>query len=152
VNNLSGRYCFGFTATREGLTVAQKLALRNFLFGEAGEFHHGDCLGGDSDGHDIAQECGYWIVGHPPLSDALRAFRQCDVVRAARPYLQRDRDIVEETVALIAAPKEFDEQPRGGTWYTVRYARKLGRAIVLILPDGKIKQTSRVSLEVGRAA
>lgn len=149
---MAGDYRFGFTGTQAGMSAAQRGALRIFLCGTSGEFHHGDCIGGDSDGHDIAQGCGYWIVGHPPSNGELRAFRKCDALRQPKPYLHRNRDIVDDTVALIAAPKEFEEQSHGGTWYTVRYARKLGRAIMLIFPDGTIKQTSRVSLEVGRAA
>jgi hypothetical protein len=149
---VSGDYRFGFTATREGLTPAQKYALREFLFGSAGEFHHGDCVGGDSDGHDIAQECGYWIVGHPPSNDALRAFRKCDASRPAKPYLPRNRDIVDDTVALIAAPAQSEEQPTGSTWYTIRYARQRGRAIVLIWPDGRIRQTSAQSIRTERTA
>jgi hypothetical protein len=49
---------FGFTGTRQGMTAEQKSVLRNLLGGGAGEFHHGDCIGADSEGHDIADECG----------------------------------------------------------------------------------------------
>jgi hypothetical protein len=143
---MSSDYRFGFTGTSDGMTMAQKYSLRNFLLGGDGEFHHGDCVGADAEGHGIALECGYCPILHPPTNYAKRAW--CEVparlMRREKPYLDRNRDIVDETVALIATPAEFEEQQRGGTWYTVRYARKRGKPIVLILPDGSIKQTSPV--------
>ena len=44
----------GFTGTRQGMTAEQKSALRNLLDGGAGDFHHGDCIGADSEAHGIA--------------------------------------------------------------------------------------------------
>jgi|SRR6185312_14545802 len=140
---MSDDYCFGFSGTSQGMTMAQKYSLRNFLHGGSGEFHHGDCIGSDAEGHGIAMQCGYCPVLHPPSNYSKRAW--CDVpshlMRPEKPYLPRNRDIVDETVALIATPAEFEEQPRGGTWYTIRYARKRGKPTVLIFPDGTIKQT-----------
>ncbi len=133
-------YCFGLTATRHGMSREQKEAFRAFLFGSKGKLHHGLCRGGDSDGHHIAEELGYWIVGHPPTDPALRIYLPCHELRPEKPYLVRNKDIVNETIALIAAPSEPEEQPRGGTWSTVRYARKVGRPVVLILPNGQIIQ------------
>jgi hypothetical protein len=135
-------YCFGLTTTRHGMSGEQKAAMRTFLLGSIGELHHGLCVGGDADGHQIAREFGYWIVGHPPTSAALRANLSCDEMRPAKPYLVRNKHIVDETIALIAAPSEPEEQPRGGTWSTVRYARKIGRPVVLILPNGQVVQRS----------
>lgn len=136
-------YRFGFTGTSLGMTGPQMQSLRSFLAGGAGEFHHGDCVGADATAHRIALECGYCPILHPPSNYAKRAW--CDVpahlMRREKSYLVRNRDIVDETIALIATPAEFEEQPRGGTWYTVRYARKRDRAIVMIFPDGKINQT-----------
>jgi hypothetical protein len=134
-------YCFGLTATRHGMSGEQKGALRIFLAGSKGKLHHGLCIGGDADGHHIARDLGYWIVGHPPTNQTLRADLKCDELRPALPYLARNKNIVNETIALIAAPSEPEEQPSGGTWSTVRYARRIGRPIVLILPNGKIQQS-----------
>lgn len=133
---------FGLTATRHGASPEQKRALRDYLAGSKGVLHHGLCVGGDADGHEIAREIGYRIVGHPPTETRLMAAVQCDEIRPAKGYLARNRDIVDETVALIAMPSEPEEQPRGGTWSTVRYARKAGKPVVLILPSGEIKQSS----------
>lgn len=136
---------WGFTGTREGMTDKQKAMLYGWLKGTTGHFHHGDCLGADSEAHDIADECGYAIILHPPSDPKLRAWREVPrhMMRPEAPYITRNRHIVDETTALIAAPAEPDEQPRGGTWSTVKYARRQGKAIVLILPDGKIRQEDR---------
>jgi|SRR5882724_4757120 len=141
-----GGYRFGFTGTQDGMTDAQKVALRDFLRGGSGELHHGDCVGADSQAHDIADECGYGVIIHPPTNYSRRAWREVPrhLMRPERPYLERNRVIVRETIALIATPAERNEQPRGGTWYTVRYARKQGRVVVLILPSGQIKPESNI--------
>lgn len=140
---MSSDYRFGFTGTSLGITGPQIQSLRSFLTGGSGEFHHGDCVGADATAHKVAVECGYCPILHPPTNYSKRAW--CEVaghlMRQEKPYLTRNRDIVDETIALIATPAEFEEQPRGGTWYTVRYARKQNRPIVMIYPDGLIKQT-----------
>jgi hypothetical protein len=47
-------------------------------------------------------------------------------------------DIVVESDYLVACPLQDMEQPRGGTWSTVRYARALGRTVAVISPDGRV--------------
>jgi hypothetical protein len=130
----------GFTGTRQGMTEAQKSTLRALLDGGAGEFHHGDCVGADSQAHDIANECGYSIVLHPPTDHSQRAWRKVPLhmERPKKPYLDRNKEIVRETASLIAAPAEPEEQLRSGTWSTVRFARKQRKAVFLILPDGSV--------------
>lgn len=127
---------FGFTGTQRGMTMAQKYALRNLLTNGEGEFHHGDCIGSDAEAHGIATCLGYCCVIHPPTNSSKRAWCNAWVMRPMMPYLKRNHNIVDETAALIATPGEFEEQLRSGTWATVRYARKLGRKVFLILPDG----------------
>jgi hypothetical protein len=132
----------GFTGTQQGMTAAQKLALRSLLDGGAGEFHHGDCVGADDEAHDIANECGYAIILHPPTNGSKRAWREMPrhMMRPEKPYLDRNKDIVRETASLIAAPAEPEEQLRSGTWSTVRFARRQGKPVFLILPDGTVQR------------
>jgi hypothetical protein len=132
----------GFTGTQNGMTDPQKSTLRDLLAGGAGEFHHGDCIGADSEAHDIAILCGYTVVLHPPTNPAKRAWRDVPLhlTRVKKPYLARNKDIVTETASLIAAPADPVEQLRSGTWSTVRFARQRGKPVFLIMPDGAVKR------------
>lgn len=123
------------------MSFEQKQSFKKYLEGSIGILHHGMCVGGDADGHRIARQIGYFMVGHPPTDTSLMATDlHCEEMWPAKPYLDRNKDIVKCGHALIAAPSEPEEQPLGGTWSTVRFARKLGRTIILILPNGKIVQ------------
>lgn len=135
-------YRFGFTGTRHGMTPAQRVSLQRYLAGSSGEFHHGDCVGADSEAHDIADGCGYGIIIHPPSDYAHRAWRDVPkhMMRDEKTHFARNRDIVDDTLALIATPFDVEEQSKGGTWYTIRYAKKRGRTVILIRPDGSIEQ------------
>ena len=128
----------GFTGTREGMTENQKKALEKllieFLGKGASEFHHGDCVGADKEAHEIASALGYKVVVHPPRRAILRAFCAGDVILPERDYLQRNRDVVDSTDILIAAPKSGTEVLRSGTWSTVRYARRKGKQIIILEP------------------
>jgi hypothetical protein len=132
----------GFTGTRNGLTSPQREALISAIDDFAqlwpgAEFHHGDCVGADAEAHGFAMSAGLPVVIHPPSKDALRAFcAGAREVRAAKPYLARNRDIVTEADWVIATPAEMEERPRGGTWSTVRFARGICWPVMLIYPDG----------------
>lgn len=126
----------GYTGTQRGMTSCQVIAVCELLI--PGEFHHGDCIGGDAQAHKLAQDCGLSIVQHPPLNPSKRAWCKGGVILEPKPYLERNQDIVKATEVLIAAPGEDHERLRSGTWSTVRFARKLKRLIWLVLPDGHI--------------
>jgi len=133
----------GFTGTRKGMTREQMKALLKVLqdinFAEA---HHGDCVGADEQFHRLVRIFfpDVVIVIHPPKNPKLRAFCKGDVIMPEKDYLERNRDIVKNCDLLIACPKEFHEVLRSGTWATVRYARKAGKPIIIIFPDGNIKK------------
>lgn len=132
----------GFTGTQSGMTEPQRKTLRRILRGQVGGFHHGDCIGADAEAHDIADAAGLSVHIHPPTNPAKRAFKntQPDRVRPEKPYLDRNKDIVRDTEALVAAPGAPVEQLRSGTWSTVRFARRLKRPIAIVLPDGSIRR------------
>ena len=50
-----------------------------------------------------------------------------------KPYLDRNRDIVDACEVLLATP-DGPERLRSGTWSTVRYARKIGKPVEVRLP------------------
>ena len=130
----------GFTGTQHGMTPQQKLALVSLLEQvKATELHHGDCIGADFEAHVLALGMGLRIVVHPPLNPFKRAYcPSATDCREPKEYLARNRDIVDETALLVAAPKTQDEQIRSGTWSTWRYADKKGRERKLITPEGQI--------------
>lgn len=144
---------YGFTGTREAPTREQEAVLDEManmgVFG--GENHHGDCVGADTEFHYFAWRYGGKVVVHPPVDPKCRAFvhqlmagmwEDDFVLLPEKPYLERNRDIVDACEKLLVVPKETqqDERPvRSGTWSTVRYAQKQGKPIVIIWPDGQIE-------------
>lgn len=135
----------GFTGTQRGQTARQRATVR-YLFGELNlrVLHHGDCIGSDAQADQDARRVGAMIVLHPPEDPSKRAF--CDYslpheARDPKPYLVRNADIAREgRDGLIAAPKEYSEVLRSGTWSTIRRARKLGRRIWIVWPDGTFRE------------
>lgn len=129
----------GFTGTQKGMTDAQKakLAYELSIF-RPREFHHGDCVGADSEAHDIVRrilpDCK--IVIHPPTDSKKRAYKKGDVILDPLPYLERNHRIVEMTRCLVACPAESNEVLRSGTWSTIRYAGRKNKTQYIILPDG----------------
>lgn len=125
----------GFTGTRRGMSTTQVAWLAKFLRNESvTEFHHGDCIGSDAEAHVIAESVLKYrriaIHIHPPISDSKRAYKHGDVEYDAKPYLDRNRDIVDACDVLVACPGQ-PETLRSGTWATVRYARKIGKPVRL---------------------
>jgi hypothetical protein len=134
----------GFTGTRSGMTLRQRITLNEMILPNfTGEFHHGDCNGADREAHTVASRRGFRIVTHPPTNDKLRAFCVANEVRDPLPYIERNQVIVDETELLIACPGGADEELRSGTWATIRYARKLKRPTVIVFPDGTVKAENR---------
>jgi predicted Rossmann fold nucleotide-binding protein DprA/Smf involved in DNA uptake len=131
----------GFTGTRHGMTSTQASAVARELvamWSDGAVFHHGDCAGADEHAHDIALAAGYRIVIHPS-THRLRAY--CTGSAAVRPSyapLVRNRHIAAESDVLVAAPLTDERKRHSGTWYTVDYAEKLGKPVVLVLPDGAV--------------
>ena len=139
----------GFTGTREGMTDQQRATVLRLLSKElldAEWLHHGDCIGADHQAGQIAIFCGVKQHAHPPTSDRLRAWTLADRTDKPLPYLERNRAIVDATDILIAAPRGPEEQ-RSGTWSTVRYARKVGKPVIIVWPDGsEVTLTSALTL------
>lgn len=131
-------YEIGFTGTQVGMTAAQRNTFKNLLSAlRPSILHHGDCIGADAQAHVLAKSVKTAIVIHPPSDNSKRAYCKGAVAtREPKPYLKRNADIVTESEALIAAPKEFDEQLRSGTWATIREAKRQQKVATIIYPDG----------------
>jgi len=97
-------------------------------------FHHGDCIGSDEEAHDIARGRGGNIIIHPPNIAKKRAFCKGDHIYPPYPYLDRNKYIVVLSQIMIAAPKETNDQLRSGTWFTIRYAHRMQKPLIIINP------------------
>jgi len=103
------------------------------------EFHHGDCVGADQQATELARDLGFRIVRHPPTEKRLRAWTDYDEDFAPRYYLGRNRDIVNASHVLIAAPTRMTEEPRSGTWFTIRFAHDTETPAILVGPTGRFE-------------
>lgn len=131
----------GFTGNRYGLTDEQKNQIITILDNyENIIVSHGDCVGSDTDFHNLCVDYrnthknkNIRIDIYPPNNPILRAFNQGDVLMDEQPYLQRNANIVENSMILIACPiDKNNEITRSGTWSTIRKARKLKREIFIL--------------------
>ena len=132
----------GFTGTQQGMTAAQHdncTALFYDLIAYKLWMHNGDCVGADEEAAILWQCVGGKLHLHPPENQSKRVFLEADATEQPMPYLLRNQAIVRASSVLVAAPKESTEQLRSGTWSTVRYARRIGVQVVVIMPDGSIE-------------
>ena len=132
---------YGFTGSSEVTTPPQRASFTSWISAHAGDvegFDHGDCIEADAFAHDVVREFTQaFITIHPPTKADKRAFKQGDHCWFEKPYLDRNKDIVDASQALLAMPKG-EETPRGGTWSTIRYAHKRGKPVIIFWPDGTI--------------
>lgn len=137
----------GFSGTRKGLTTLQRYGLDLLLqYLPATALHHGDCKGSDASAHFFAGRLGVPIVIHPPDKDSLRAFCHAPPavsILAPLPYLERNRAMVDASDVLLATPETAAEEWRSGTWATIRYARKTGKRVIVIEPDGTVRDSAK---------
>lgn len=127
----------GFTGTQGQMTSNQVLQVIRLLENlKPSEVHHGDCVGSDAFFHKLVRQTlpQTLIVIHPPFDPKKRAFCEGDLILEAKPYLERNHDIVNQTSALIATPKTQHEVLRSGTWATIRTAKKLNKNLYIVLP------------------
>jgi len=127
------------------MTLAQRMTFgrRMITLGRmVEEFHHGDCVGADEMACDIVAALyrdEVTVVCHPPELDDYRAYTDYDKAWDEKPYLERNRDIVDECDLLVAAPQSMEVR-KGGTWYTINYASEEGKPIQIIHPSGELER------------
>jgi hypothetical protein len=126
----------GFTGSRKGMTGQQVTALRRTIQGlrTATWFGHGDCVGADAEAHSVALVAGLYIRIFPPLLTGAQAGCTGHQYEAPRPYLVRNKAIVDWCDVLLAAPDSAQPRLRSGTWSTIRYAEQTGRDFIMLLP------------------
>ena len=134
-------YAVGFTGTQRGMTPEQDETVRKAfrrMEDEGGSqwAAHGDCIGADAEFHDIAREFDMKVAIFPPENPSKRAWKEGDTCAEPKPYLDRNKDIVDEVDYMLATPGEFEEVLRSGTWSTIRYAIKQQVPVQIVFPDG----------------
>lgn len=141
----------GFTGTRSGMSDRQKeLVMRELSVIVAHEkdevfFFHGGCVGADMDFHFFSKEFRelkdetkkieiHVYQGHSaknPNDHSLRGdYRDADIIYPSKTYFERNRSIVNDCDLLIATP--YNDNQQGGTWYTINYAKKVGKRIIIL--------------------
>lgn len=131
----------GFTGTQVGMTLSQKVVVEWLLKQlHPTTIHHGDCIGADYEFHHLASPVVPFCTIHPPIKSNKRAFCMSTLLAESKDYLDRNRDIVDESQVLIATPKEAEMQIRSGTWYTIRYARKQRKHLYIVFPNGVVRE------------
>ena len=135
----------GFTGTKIGMQPNQKLEVVEYLrYLKANgytHFHHGDCIGADAQAAKYAEALGFILVCHPghpkdKSNTMYRAFTEFnDVMHEIKPFIKRDKDIVDAVETMVATPAG-EEQVRSGTWTTIRYAKKQNKPVHIIYPHG----------------
>lgn len=128
----------GFTGTRNGMTEMQSQFVFNAMMDcNPDEVHHGMCIGSDEELDGMTDYLsGATVIGHPANIPSMRGNCSCDVVLEEKPPLDRNKDIVDATDTMIAAP-DGAERLRSGTWSTIRYAHKKGKRVYVVYPSGK---------------
>ena len=125
----------GFTGTRTGLNSKQKSDIINFIKNnDIKEVHHGGCIGADKEFNDICISFGIKIIVHLGTSNNTTVINNTYnniTILQPKPYLDRNKDIVDSSDLLIACPFSNQEIIRSGTWSTVRYARKKNKNIII---------------------
>lgn len=137
----------GFSGSRRGMSSLQKQAFQKVVNDlqvakGIGKFHHGDCVGADAEAHAFVRNRGIFIIVHPPENATNRAYCVGNEVRPSYDYSTRNRHIVEETDRLIATPLMTEHEQRqsgfgSGTWHAVNFARRCGKQVMVLLPDGR---------------
>lgn len=126
----------GFTGTQDGVSQARlrnlRLELTRLRAVGYTVFIHGGCIGADAQAARIAKSLGYKTHCYPGTAGYKRADTEDDYVAQIKPFLDRNRNIVNASTIMIAMPRTQEEELRSGTWAAVRYARKVGKEPIFL--------------------
>jgi len=133
----------GFTGTQKGMTDLQKAITIGFLIVRRVSIAcHGGCIGADIDIDDICwrfKPHSLTTVVYPSnIKGKQGKWHYTPFVMESNNPITRNHFIVDRADFVIACPAEPKEILRSGTWATIRYAKKQGKHIVIIAPDGTL--------------
>lgn len=137
-------HTLGFTGTREGFTIPQGQMVQAVLTRmQPKRVVHGGAAGADTEFHDMTRLMlpNTEVVVRPARAGTWANLADGMVtVHPPRLPLDRNVDIVADSDVLVATPKDMAEERRSGTWATVRHARREGKRIVVVWPDGTVSR------------
>lgn len=133
----------GFTGTRLGAAPRQwrpfdRILARLVAEGAHG-FVHGFCIGADTIASQKARDAGLHIIGRPGPYGELTGAAEYDEVMPPEPHLKRNQKIVDQSDVMLAIPAAGTDRMKGGTWYTIEFARKRNKPLYIIFPDGRVR-------------
>ena len=140
----------GFTGSQHEPTSEQKNWLLQYVLDNSpAEFHHGCCVGSDAFAHKVAKnslDLGLeQIILHPSI-DTSREMKYTDwdyancIWYPRKEFLPRNRDIVNAVDKLIALPDGPEKMRGSGTWYTIHYALKQRKPVLICNPLGELQE------------
>lgn len=134
----------GFTGTRNSVNFLQTTTIERVLRELTDSFEairHGCCVNADYVAASSAKKIGYTVIGHPPTNQSLM-HPKCpnDILLPPKDYLDRNRDIVDGSSMLLAAPDSVGPILRSGTWMTIRYAKSKNLPILIVYSNGELSE------------
>ena len=141
------------TATRRGITSAQRAAVPGLLAAYPTTLLHGGAPGGDEELHELISGLRGFLVSNCQVevypANASRHMFWKDKARFA-PFaltvqppehpLVRNQIMATRADHVLACPETAHEVLRSGTWTTVRAARRAGHRVTIIEPDGTVRE------------
>lgn len=130
-----------FTGSRNGMTQIQKRNVWHFMLANPYKVYvHGDCVGSDEQfgkgalalEERFSRKIEIWTF---PVNGPLYASSYAHKIHKRTNHLARNREMVDLAKFVIACPPTDEPQQRGGTWYTIRYAKKQNKHGLIFLPN-----------------
>jgi hypothetical protein len=147
-----GYFEMAFTGSRQGCTPAQLESLGMFLrvlFGKGLRLlRHGACRGADEQAALLGRDMKLYVIAHPGHLEewtSAPALAASDLVLDREDTLARNRammDLMGQAGVAVGCPSGPEAEPsqrRSGTWAALRHARRLGRRVATVWPDGALR-------------
>jgi hypothetical protein len=130
----------GVTGSRHGLSERQLAWARAFLTTNKHSIaavHHGDCVGADSEFHDLVREIVPTAVlhVHPPTNPLFRA-RKRGLVYPCLHYHTRNTRIIQLCTHLLAFPAAGRST---GTRWTIHAAQSMNRRTTVVRAQERLR-------------
>jgi hypothetical protein len=123
------------------MTEWQVRALRELLqLMQPDAFFHNGMIGATAQAHAIARGLDLQIVIIPPKNTDLRAKLEGAIqIETPEDFNDSLDHVIEDSHIVIFTPREEVEKLRSGTWRSIRQAKREGKSVYIIFPDGRLK-------------